>query len=86
MVESEVSSLEDIQNSSRHLKDENAEKLNFISSNGPHPLVSSSLVNDMLTNYFGSDWHFVLARSSYFVSKTVDRHVKSAEAFPNSLK
>ena len=61
IVESEVSSVEDISTSSRHLKDENVEKLNFISSNGPHPLVSMSLVDDMLTNHFGKDWHFSIA-------------------------
>ena len=68
IVESEVSSVEDISTSSRHLKDENVEKLNFISSNGPHPLVSMSLVDDMLTNHFGKDWHFTIAQSTYFVS------------------
>ena len=51
IVESEVSSVEDISTSSRHLKDENVEKLNFISSNGPHPVVSMRLVDDMLTNH-----------------------------------
>ena len=70
VVESEVSSLLHIPNSSRHLKDENSKKLNIISKNGPYPLVSSHLVNDMMTNYFENDRHFVLARSSYFVSKT----------------
>ena len=53
VIESEVSCIENISTSSRHLKDENVEKLNFISTNGPHPLVSLNLVDDMLTNHFG---------------------------------
>lgn len=85
IVESEVSSVEAIQTSERPLKDENAEKLNFISSNGPHPLVSMSLVEDMLTRHFGKDWHFTLNDSKWFVSKIVDRHFQTAKNNPNSL-
>ena len=48
IVESAVSSVEEIQSSDRPLKDENVEKLNFIATNGPHPLVSMNLVDDML--------------------------------------
>ena len=39
--------------SSSPLKDENAEKLNFVASNGPHPLVNQKLVDCMLSRYFG---------------------------------
>ena len=86
IVESEVSSVENIQTSKRHLKDENAEKLNFISSNGPHPLVSLNVVNDMLSTHFGNDWHFTISKSPHFISKTVDKHFKNAKAQPNSLQ
>ena len=51
IVESEVSSLEDIETKKRNLNHENAVKLNFISTNGSHPLVSLPLVTDILT-YF----------------------------------
>ena len=86
VVESEVSSVERIQTSDRPLKDENAEKLNFVASNGPHPLVSMNLVDDMLISHFGKNWHFTLANSKWFVSKTVDRHFQCARNLPNSLQ
>ena len=89
IVESEVSSVGEIQTSSRPLKDENAEKLNFIASNGPHPLVSQKLVDDMLSRHFGKDslhWNFTIAKSKWHVSKTVDRHFQSARSMPNSLQ
>ena len=86
IVESEVSSVEQIQTSGRRLKDENAEKLNFVASNGPHPLVSMNLVDDILTSRFGKDWHFTISNSKWFVSKTVDRHFQSARNLPNSLQ
>ena len=74
------------QRSDRPLKDENAEKLNFIATNGPHPLVSMNLVDEMLTNHFGKDWHFTIANSKWFISKTVDRHFQCARNLPNSLQ
>ena len=83
VVETEVSKVEGIQTSDRPLKDENAEKLNFISFNGPHPLMSTKIVEEMLTRHFGEDWHFTLANSRRFVSKVVDRQFKSAEYLPN---
>ena len=85
IVESAVSNVESIDTSGRPLKDENVEKLNFIATNGPHPLVSMNLVEDMLTNRFGKDWHFTINKSKWFVSKTVDRHVQYARSLPNSL-
>ena len=85
IVESAVSNVESIDTSGRPLKDENVEKLNFIATNGPHPLVSMNLVEDMLTNRFGKDWHFTINKSKWFVSKTVDRHVQYARNLPNSL-
>lgn len=84
--ESAVSSVERIDTSGRPLKDDNVDKLNFISTNGPHPLVSIKLVDDMLTNYFGKDWHFTQTRSKWFISKTVDRHFQRARNLPNSLQ
>ena len=86
VVECEVSNFENIQTSSRHLTDKNAEMLNFISSNGPHPLVSQRLVDDFLTNHFGKNWHFTTSTSSFFISKTVDRHFQCAKSQPNSLQ
>ena len=73
IVESEVSSFKD---------DENAEKLNFISSNGPQPLCSMSVVEAMLINHFGTKWHFNVMKSSFFVWKTVDY---CSKGLPNSL-
>ena len=86
IVESAVSRDAEIQRSDRPLKDENAEKLNFIATNGPHPLVSMNLVDDMLTNHFGKDWHFTIGNSKWFISKTVDRHFQCARNLPNSLQ
>ena len=39
------------------LTDENSAKLNFISSNGPHPLVGMGVVEEMLTHHFGKAFH-----------------------------
>ena len=61
-------------------------KLNFISSNGPHPLASLPLVKDLFTAYFGKDWHFTLSNSKWFVSKVVDRHFDQAKKDINSLE
>ena len=36
------------------------EKHNFIATNGLHSLVSMNLVEDMLTNRFGKNWHFTM--------------------------
>ena len=86
IVESAVSSAERIERSDRPLNEENAEKLNFVASNGPHPLVSMKLVDDMLTNHFGKNWHFTTVQSKWFISKTVDRHFQYAKNLPNSLQ
>ena len=75
-----------IQNGARPIKTVNSEKVKFIASNGPHLLVSLDLVDDMLTNYFGKDWHFTIANSKWYVSKTIDRHFKTAKDLPNSLR
>ena len=85
IIDSEVSSLEDIETKKRPLKHENSVKLNFISTNGPHPLVSLPLVKDVLNTYFGRDWHFTLAKSKWFISKVVDRHFHDAKNCNNSL-
>ena len=86
IVGCEVSSLEDIEGIKRPLKHANSVKLNFISTNGPHPLVSLPLVKDFLTAYFGKDWHFTLANSKWFVSKVVDKHLYDAKNCSNSLE
>ena len=85
IVESEVSSIESIQTKGRPLKQENVDKLNFISTNGPHPLMAMSLVTDFMTNHFGSNWHFTLNESKWFVSKTIDRKFEEARKKNNSL-
>ena len=85
IVETEVSNVEGILTSERPLHDKNAEMLNFISSNGPDPLVSIKVVEDMMSKRFGKDWHFTLANSRWFVSKVVDRHFDMAKNSTNSL-
>ena len=47
----------------------------YFATNGPNPLVSLSLVEDMLNSYFGKDWHFTLHNSKWFVLKVVNHHV-----------
>ena len=84
-MESEVSSFEQIQTRGRPLKDENAEKLHFIASNGPHPLVSMRLLDDIIDNHFDKNWHFTLANSKWYISKTIDRQFLSARNMTNSL-
>ena len=85
IAESEVSSLEDIETKKRHLEHDTSVKRNFISTNGPHPLVSLPLVKDFLNAHFGKDWHFTRSNSKWYVSKVVDRHFHEAKMFPNSL-
>ena len=85
-VESQVSAINSIDTSSRRLKHETSQKLTFISSNGPSPLVAQMVVEDGLNDYFkGNDWHFVMSNTNYYTSKVVDRHIKDAKAGPNDL-
>ena len=65
IVEVEVKSIKDISTSKRPLKHLTSERLNFISTNGPHPLVATELVKDTLNSYFGKDLHFLLSTSSH---------------------
>ena len=53
IVEVEVSNLKDTSTENRPLKQRTTEMLNFISTNGPHPLVCMSLVDDTLNARFG---------------------------------
>ena len=85
IVEVEVSSLKNVATERRPLNQSTVEMLNFISTNGPHPLVAMNLVDDFLNAHFGKDWHFTINQSKWFVSKTVDRHFKLARELPNSL-
>ena len=65
IVESQVSSIENIQTSSRHLKHEMGERLSFIKTNGPHPHSSLSVYEDAVDKHFyGKRWHFVLMDST----------------------
>ena len=84
VVEVEVSSLKNISTEKRPLKTKSTEMLNFISTNGPHPLVSMNLVDDFLNAHFGKNWHFTMNQSKWFVPQTVDRHFKLAHELPNS--
>ena len=85
-VEVEVSNMNAIDTSSRPLKHITSEKLLFISSNGPHPSVSLTLVEGALNLYFkGNKWHFVLRDTKYFTSKVVDRRIREAEGMANDL-
>ena len=78
--------IESIESSSRRLKHETGEKLTFISTNGPHPLVSMNIVEEALDLHFkGKRWHFVLSDSKYFTSKAVDNLFREAENRPNDL-
>ena len=86
IVECEVSSLEDIETKKRHSNHDTSVKLNFIATNGPHPLVSLPLVKDFLNAHFGQDWHFTLANSKWYVSKVADRHFYDAKMQCNSLE
>ena len=85
VVEVEVSNLKQTSTETRALKQRTTEMLNFISTNGPHPLVSMSLVDSFLSSYFGKDWHFCVNVSKYFISQCVDARFKAARQLPNSL-
>ena len=74
-----VSSLEDIETRKHKLNHENAVKLNFISTNGPNPLVSLPLVCHFLTDFFGKEWHFTLAQCKQFTSKVIDSQFEAAK-------
>ena len=61
-VEVEVWNMNAIDTRSRPLKHITSEKLLFISSNGPHPSVSLTLVEDALNLYFkGNKWHLSIS-------------------------
>ena len=85
VVEVEVSNLKETSSDKRKLLQKNTEMLNFVSTNGPHPLVCMDVVDCFLTRHFGKNWHFTISSNKYFVSKVVDRHVRSAQELPNSL-
>ena len=85
VAEVEISNLDQTSTESRPLAQKTTEMLNFVSSNGPHPLVCMSLVDSFLDAKFGTDWHFTIHQSKYFVSKAIDAHFKSAKELPNSL-
>ena len=86
IVESQVSTIETIETSSRRLKHLMGEKLTFIKTNGPHPHFSLAVIQDALDKHFnGKPWHFVLMDSNYFTSKVVDRKIREYECIPNDL-
>ena len=68
IVEVKVSSLKNISTEKRLLQQKTTEMLNFICTNGPHPLVAMPLVDDFLNAYFGNDWRFTVNQSRFFVS------------------
>ena len=67
VVESKVSSLENVETQKRPLNSKTTNMLNFISTNGPHPLVSLPLVKDFLDSYFQKEVHFTLNDSRVLV-------------------
>ena len=85
VVEVEVASLNETSTERRPLSTESTKMLNYISTNGPHPLVSMNLVHKFLNDHFGNNWHFTIHKSNHFVSKVVDGHFKDTQALPNSL-
>ena len=68
IIEVKVSSLKSISTGKRPLQQKTTEMLNFICTNGPHPLVAMPLVDDFLNAHFGKDWHFTVNQSKFFVS------------------
>ena len=63
-VESQVSAISQIETTSRRLSHEHAQKLSFISKNGPHPLVAINVVKEALNLFFkGKPWHFTFSNS-----------------------
>ena len=85
-VESQVSAISQIETTSRRLSHENAQKLAFISKNGPHPLVAMNVVEEVLNLQFkDKPWHFALFRSKYYTSKAIDSVYKEDEYMPNLL-
>ena len=85
-VESQVSAISQIETTSRRLSHEHAQKLAFISKNGPHPLVAMNVVEEALNLYFkGKPWHFALSSSKYYTSKAVDSVFKEVKDMPNLL-
>ena len=86
IVESQVSTIENIETSSRHLKHVEGEKLCFIKTNGPQPYSSLAVIEDALDKHFkGKPWHFVLMGKQYFTSKVVDRKIREYESMTNDL-
>ena len=72
-VESQVSSISQIETTSRWLSHEHAQQLVFIRKNEPHPLAAMNVVEEALNLYFkGKPWHFALSNSKYYTSKTVN--------------
>ena len=67
VVEVEVANLNDTSTERRPLAQKTTEMLNFISTNGPHPLVCMDLVDKVVNAYFGKNWHFIIHQSNYFV-------------------
>ena len=85
VVEVEVSNLKQQSTESRSLLQKTTEMLNFVSTNGPHPLVSMNVVDSFLDLHFRKKWHFTVNLSKFYVSQSVDAHFRSARQLPNSL-
>ena len=65
VVEVEVSNLKGISPEKRPMIQKTTEMLNFIATNGPHPLVN--LVESILNSFFGKKWHFTISKTKYLV-------------------
>ena len=79
-MESQVSAISQIETTSRRLSHENAQKIAFISKNGPQPLVAMNTVEEALNLHFkGKPWHFL-----YLTQNTI--HLKLLTLFSKRLK
>ena len=85
VVEVEVSNLKQQSTERWSLLQKTNEMLNFVSTNGPHPLVSMNVVDSFFDLLFGKQWHFTVNLSKLYVSQSVDAHFRSARQLSNSL-
>ena len=82
VVEVEVSNLKQTSTENISLAQKTTEMLNFISTNGPHPLVYIK-IGFFLNTYFSKNWHFTIKLSQFYISQSVDAHFKATKTLPN---
>ena len=83
IMESFFSKVKDTDEAGRLLKHETVEKLCFIRSNGPHPLVAKPLIRAALNEHFKEkgkgEWHFVTDADKFFISSSVTHQIEAAK-------